>query len=82
MTTPKPLRNIEIGIRIGADDRPAMLRALSHILQRLQQGEGEFVLSGGYDSGYSVRVGERRPSGIDHDEYFRQVDEWIEATQR
>lgn len=81
MTTDKPLRNIEIGIRIGADDRPAMLKSLSNILQELKRGEGDCVVSGGYDSHYTVRVAERGPTGIDHDEYFRQVDEWIEANQ-
>jgi hypothetical protein len=74
----KPERHIEVGIRIGADNRDAMLKALRHIIFELEHSGGEHVVSGGSDVGYSINVAERTNEGTTHDIYFQMIDEWLE----
>jgi hypothetical protein len=74
-----PSRHIECGIRIGADSIDDVVRELRHIASELQRNNGFSGISGGVSSNHWAVVAHRVNMSVDHDEYMRQVYEWIAA---
>lgn len=63
----EPSRRLECGIRIGADNDRALCRALRNMAFEIEQGQGRSTISGGYDSGYTIRVAERVDETIERE---------------
>ncbi len=76
-----PSRHIECGIRIGADSIDDVVRELRHIASELQRNNGFSGISGGVSSNHWAIIAHRMNLSVDHDEYFRQINEWIAAEE-
>lgn len=68
----KPRRRVMMTLKLGADSRDDMIRALEQMAFEMRQGYllGE-TTSGGYSSGYSLKVTE--DSTITHDSYMEEI---------
>ncbi len=73
-----PRRAYSVQIEIGADDWPALVRELARLADHIEaHGPDCKQVSGGYDTGSTVRV-EHRPE-MTHDKYVEELNTYLEA---
>jgi hypothetical protein len=68
----KPRRRFLLTLKLGADDREEMIHALEQIALEMRRGylHGP-ACSGGYSSGYDLKVSE--DPEVTHDSYFAAI---------
>lgn len=75
-----PERAVKVVITLGADDHKAALRSLDNYVrmaEREYEGKAFSTTSGGYDTGYDVRVTERPEQT--HDNYVAELNAYLDA---
>lgn len=75
-----PRRAVSLKLDLQADSPAALIRALENIAIQIERHELTTGCSGGYDSGYTYEYCEA--AGPSHDEYVRQLQQWIETERR
>ena len=75
----RPRRRFDALIRIGADSKEELVRAIEQIAFDVDRGSTSCV-SGGPDSGWSVTVSEYPE--MTHDAYFAAVEAWLGRPNR
>lgn len=76
MTAPR--RRYTVDIQIGADDLDEVLSVLRHLEGAVRSGS-QHIVSGGPTSGFTLQV--VHDPAMTHDEYFRQVAEYLRLTK-
>lgn len=73
-----PKRKVEIVLKIGADSRRDLASALYNLSIAVDRDEVNVGtgVSGGPNSGWMY---DYREDGLEHEEYFRQLDAYLEA---
>ena len=74
-----PKRACRLTLELQADSRSELVRALRTMASRIERSELTCGVSGGPDSGAIYELIE--DDGPSHDEYFAQVQAWLDAKQ-
>lgn len=78
--TDKPQRRYEVDIHIGADDLKSLKHALDNIafdLERREEDAPINMVSGGFDTGYSVNA--TVDTNITHDSWYVNLEAYLAA---
>lgn len=79
MTTDKltqPERRFVMELKLGADDRESVIRALNQIVFSLEHEGSIGSVSGGWDSGWVWSL--RENPGVTHDSYIEALNAYLE----